>query len=501
MKNYSLIAFAVLSLLVASWVGESRSADEELDGLDAFVELAMEQYGVPGASVAVVKDGDVVYLKGFGVRKIGSKEKVDGDSVFQLASVTKTFTAASVASMVDRGKMSFDEEVIKIIPDFALMEPYSTRFTTPRDLLAHRTGLPPFTGDIFDHLGYSRDEVIRRVRYFTPACSFREDANYSNIGYFLAGETAAYAADSSWEDVVTENIIKPLGLKHTGFTYDIEEEDNVAYPHADVDGETKVIPFNEQRVLAPAGAMTSSASDLARYLIMYLDEGKFRGKEILSAESVKQLFTPAIVDKPSFAELPPISDDNGFSYGLGWGIYYWHNHKILEKGGALDGYRTVVVLVPDMELGIVVLSNMNLTVFPEAVRAFVLEQYLGEAGFDMQEAIMERSKKIADMIGTDRTVQPKDPRPPSKDLDAYTGTYENDLYGRFTVEKDGDALRIEAGPAKYAGTLTHVNYDTFYLSWPVFISVPDQVSFIIDAGGNITEFIDDSLGRFKRVNE
>jgi CubicO group peptidase (beta-lactamase class C family) len=480
---------------------QARSAEDELEGLDAFIELAMKEYGVPGASVAVVKEGDVVYLKGFGVRKAGESEKVDGDTVFQLASVTKTFTAASVASMVDRGKMGFDEEVIKIIPDFALMDPYSTRYTTPRDLLAHRTGLPPFTGDLFDHLGYSRKEVIRRVRYFTPACSFREEANYSNIGYFLAGETAAYAADSPWEDVVRENIVKPLGMMHTGFTNEIEEQKNLAFPHAVVDGETRVIPFNKQKVLAPAGAMISSTSDLARFLIMHLNEGKYRGKKILAPESVEQIFKPAMVDEPTFAELPPISADNGFTYGLAWGIYYWHNHKILEKGGALDGYRSVVVLVPDLKLGIAVLANMNLTVLPEAIRAYVLEQYLGESEYDMQDAIMERSKKIKEMLGLDTTVKPENPRPPSKDLDAYTGSYENELYGEFSVVKDGDTLKVEAGPAKYTGTLTHVNYDTFYLRWPIFISAPDEVSFVIDAEGNVTEFIDDPLGRFKRVDK
>jgi CubicO group peptidase (beta-lactamase class C family) len=162
------------------------AAEGQLEDLDDFIELAIKQYEVPGVAVAVVKDGDIIYLKGFGVRSIEKKDKIDGDTVFQLASVTKTFTAASVASMVDRGKIGFDEEVINIVPNFALMDPYATRYTTPRDLLAHRTGLPPLTGDLFDHLGYSRSEVIKRVRYFTPACSFREEANYSNIGYFLA---------------------------------------------------------------------------------------------------------------------------------------------------------------------------------------------------------------------------------------------------------------------------------------------------------------------------
>lgn len=497
MRNY--ITAVIVFFLISTAAITNVYSQENIEGLDAFIELAMEEYGVPGLAVAVVKDGEVLYLKGHGLRKVGSDEKVNDDTVFQLASVTKTFTAASVASMVDRGKIKFDDKVVNIIPNFALKDPYPTRYTTPRDLLAHRTGLPAFTGDMFDHLGYTRKEVIKRIRYIEPACSFREEANYSNIGYFLAGEAAAYAAGKEWEEVVKENLLEPMGMKHTGFTKTLNKEKNAASPHAVVDGETIAIDYNKQMVLAPAGAMTSTAADLSRYMIMLLSGGKFEGREVLKQDSVQQMFTPAMVDQPGFAELPPISANTGFDYSLGWGIYYWKNYKILEKGGALDGMRSVVVLVPEAGLGIAVLANMNLTVLPEAVRAFILENYLGQAGYDMQAEIMERSKKIDSMLGLDTTVKPENPKPPSKDISAYTGTYENKLYGRFVVLEDGDNLKIEAGPAKYTGRMTHVNFDTFYLKWPIFISAPEEVTFIIDAEGNVTEFLDEELGTFKKV--
>lgn len=471
-----------------------------IEQLDTFIKQAMKDYRVPGASVALVKDGKAIYLKGYGINKTGTEEKVDENTIFQLASVTKTFTAASVASMVDRGKVQFGEQVVKIIPYFALKDPYPTRYTTPRDLLAHRTGLPAFKGDLFDHLGYTRDQVIRRVRYIEPACSFREKANYSNVGYFLAGEVAACAAGTTWEDVVTENLLKPLSMTRSGFTKTLDEQSNVASPHAVVDGQIKTLKNSKQLVLAPAGAMTSTASDLSHYMIMLLGDGKYNGTEVLKKDSIEQMFTPAMVDQPGFAELPPISEETGFDYGLAWGIYYWKNHKILEKGGALDGIRSIVVLVPEIKLGIAVLANMNLTMLPEAVRAYVLEQYLGKADYDMQAEIRQRAKKLESMLGLTNIVQPENPKPASKELGAYTGTYENELYGRFTLLQDGDHLKVEAGPAKYTGALTHVNYDTFYLKWPIFISAPDEVTFVIDAKGNITEFIDDELGRFKKMD-
>lgn len=498
MARLAIFSAILFFFVTAPGITAPRCQEINIEELGAFIDQAMTEYQVPGASVAIVKEGKVIYLKGHGLRKTGTEEKVDENTIFQLASVTKTFTAASVASMVDRGKVGLDEQVVKIIPDFALHDPYPTRYATPRDLLAHRSGLPAFTGDLFDHLGYTRKEVIKRVRYIEPACSFREEANYSNVGYFLAGEVAAYTAGSEWEDVVTENLLKSLQMKRTGFTKTLDQQSNVASPHAVVDGQTKTISNSRQLVLAAAGAMTSTASDMSHYMIMLLEGGRYDGRTVLEEGSVNELFTPAMADKPSFAELPPISADTGFDYGLAWGIYYWRNHKILEKGGALDGMRSVVVLVPEIKLGIAVLANMNLTVLPEAVRAYVLELYLGKAGYDMQAEVRQRSKKLESMLGLTNIVKPENPKPASKELDAYTGNYQNDLYGRFTVLRDGDHLKVEAGPAKYSGSLTHVNYDTFYLKWPIFISAPDEVTFVIDAEGKVTEFIDDALGTFKR---
>lgn len=495
------ICTVIFTLLFICFPFHAFSQDNELGGLDQFVQQAMSDYGVPGASVVIVKDDDVIYSKGFGVKKAGTQEKVDENTIFQLASVTKTFTAASVGVAVDKGVMEFDEHVVDIISGFALHDPYPTRYTTSRDLLAHRTGLPAFTGDLFDHLGYTREEVVRRIRFIKPACSFRDEANYSNIGYFLAGQAAADSTGSTWEELVKTSILKPLGMNRSGFTNTLGEQPNTSSPHAEIDGETKAIPYNKQGVLAPAGAMTSTAKDMGHYMIMLLDKGSYNGTQVLTEDTVNEMFTPVMVEHPGFAELPPISVETGFSYGLSWGIYYWKSHMILEKGGALDGMRSVTVLVPSLKLGITVLANMNLTMLPEAVRAYVLEQFMGEADYDMQAEIMQRSKKIADMLGFDQTPDIKDPRPPSLDLTDYTGTYENELYGQFKVVLNGGKLNVVAGPAGYTGTLEHINFDTFHLDWPIFINIPDETTFVINGEGKVTEFITETFGTYKRVDK
>jgi CubicO group peptidase (beta-lactamase class C family) len=494
-----IAALLPICLVFAFSPGGIYSKDNELKDLDAFVEKARLDYGVPGVSVAVVKDGKAVFVKGFGVSKVGSEAKIDGDTIFQLASVTKTFAAASVGVMVDRGKIGFDEQLINILPDFALKDPYPTRYATARDFLSHRSGLPAFTGDLLDHLGHSRQEVIRKVRFMEPACSFREEANYSNMGFFLAGESAAVAAGTTWEELVEESLLKPLGMKRSGFTREVGQQKNTAFPHAIIEGETQVVPYNKQLVLAPAGGMTSTAADMAHYMAMLLDGGKYQGKEVLKPGTVQQMFTATMVEEPGFAELPPISETNGYAYGLGWGVYHWKNHRIVEKGGALDGMRSITVLVPEKNLGITALANMNLTVLPEAIRAYVLERYLGKADEDMQAEIMERSKKIAAILNLDGEDEIKNPQPPSLDLKAYTGKYQSDLYGVFTIGLEEGALSVAAGPAQYPGSLTHVNYDTFHLRWPIVISGPDETTFTIGPDGKVRGFTTETIGTFERI--
>lgn len=500
MARTSLIFIIATTLCFGFFGQELNSEENKLEGIETFIEKAMEEYQVPGVAVAVVKDGEVIYLKGFGVREIGKDAKVDPDTIFQLASVTKTFTAAAVGTMVDKGKVGFDEEVIDIVPGFALMEPYPTRYSTPRDLLAHRTGLPAFGGDLLGELGYDRAEVLHRVRFIKPSHSFREEAAYSNVGFFIAGQVAAMAAGSGWEDVVRDNILKPLAMNRSGFANGVAKHKNVAAPHGKVDGEIKVIRRDTQQILGAAGAMVSTASDMTHYMNMLLAGGKYKDKLVLKSDTIKEMFAPTMVEKLGFAELPPISEQTGFSYGMGWGNYHWNNHEIVEKGGALAGMRSVIVLVPELKLSITVFANLNLTVLPEAIRAYILEQYLGKADYDIQAEITDRGKELAYLTGKPLTL-PENPKSPRKALSAYVGSYENDLYGTFNVVNDKDSLKIEAGPAKYPGTLNHWDYDTFLLKWPSVNTGYAELIFVIDGKGNVSEFLTESYGTFRRVGD
>jgi hypothetical protein len=250
-------------------------------------------------------------------------------------------------------------------------------------------------------------------------------------------------------------------------------------------------------VMGSAGSMVSTASDLSRFMRMLLAEGKLDGQPILTAKAVDGMFEPSMVSEIGFAEALPISQETGFGYTLSWGYYYFHGAKVLEKGGALDGARAIIVLVPERQLGIAVLANMNLTILPEAIRAYVLEQVLGPASPHTQETLLETQKQVDKLLEPDPP--PANPGRASLPIAAYAGTYESDVYGPFVLTAAGDGLAIAAGPGRYAGKLRHFSRDTFTLSWPLIDMGTQEVTFTIGADGKPTAFTTQTLGPFKRV--
>lgn len=476
------------------------SMEDAVAAIDRFAEAALAEYGVPGAAVALVVDGKTVLARGYGVRTAGQPEPVDADTVFQLASVTKTLTGAALGTVVDAGQLGWDDPVVEFVPNFALADPYPTRWTTTRDLLAHRTGLPAFTGDIIGVLGYDRDEVMRRVQYFPLPYSFREVDGYSNIGYFVAGQVLAEKTGLEWEEALTERILDPVGMTRSAPNlHGAPADGNISANHALVGGAVAVVPPDPNFVLGAGGAAISTATDLGRFMEMLLGGGSIDGRQVLAPGTVAEIFAPSMVAAPSFTELPPIDDQSGFAYGLGWGLYHDRGYQVMEKGGALAGIRTIVELVPDLKLGVAVLANMNVTVLPEAIRAFVLEQFIGQTDPDVQEKIRQAGAGIQGMFQA--PTPPADAGPPSRPLDAYAGTYANDLYGKVLVVRDGDGFRMEAGPARHPVRLTPFAFDTFLLDQGTVTTIPLPATFTIGPDGTAIALDTNLFGRLERVDE
>lgn len=465
--------------------------------LDAFCDATVERYEVPGAAVAVVHLGAPVLIKGYGVREGGTNTPVDADTIFQLASNTKPMTAFTLATLVDDDLIGWDTPIVDVLPELELMDSYATRYLTLRDVLAHRSGLPAFTGDLLGHLGYDRAEMLRRLRYVPPGSSFREVAAYSNLGYFIAGEVIDRLTGARWEEAMRGRLFEPVGMTRSGPAIGELSDDNVALPHAEIDGDMVVVERDLHGVHGAAGSAYSTANDLARWMQMLLDQGAVDGRQVVKPERVEEMFAPSMVSEISFTETPPISEESGFSYGLGWGTFHTWGYTVLEKGGALAGVRTVVNLVPELGYGIAVVANRNLTFLPEAVRAFALEALLGADSSGTQEEIASGGAALDAIFATPPPAG--DAIPATVPLDALTGAYENELYGQVVVWDDAGTLKLEAGPAGWPATLKHLSRDTYLLDWGSVTSIPEPTTFVIGPDGIAVGFENDSLGRFNRV--
>jgi len=457
------------------------------------VEWALETYKVPGAAVAIVKDGEVFLAEGYGIRNSETGDPVDKDTIFQLASVSKTFTAASFAAAVDKDLLKWETPTREILSDFSMHTDYATQWVDGTDFMTHRSGFPGFFGDLFDHLGYSRADIIHRMRFVKPGYSFRDHPEYSNLGFFLAGEMTAAAEKKTFEEVVQDSLLTPLGMKDTGKAEILMETGtNTAASHIETDDGFEVVPHNLSKVFVAAGGLASTATDLALYMQMLVDEGQFQGNEILSSEAIDRMFTPVITPAESFSEFPPINENSGFDYSPGWGVFHYNGLKVMEKGGALDGVRTIVIVIPQEKFGIAVLANMNLTALPEAVRAGVLQQMFGRPGEeDLQPEIFDRSEKIHKMLFGSMTKPEADPSITENQVKAFVGNYVNDLYGEWQIIPDAAAdsgLTLVMGVDGYRGKVTVSSPSELTVEWPIVISAPEEIPFEIEKGKSASSF-------------
>lgn len=489
-----LAATLVAGMVLCAGCQSTKQKTGNLDGFDDFVTAKMAEYEVPGAVVGIVENDTVVYLKGYGVREIGKPAKVDPDTRFQIASVSKYVTAGAVGSLVDDRKLDWDTPVVTYLPGFALKDAYAGEHATLRDLLAHRTGFRHFDGDLLGRLGYSNSDMLERMRYLRPGTSFRETYIYSNAGFFIAGEAAAKVDNRSWENLTDARIIKPLGMTRSGAHPEtLYLDENHVSGHGGAPGNIHTIPLEEAGFPA-AGQVVSTGRDMTQWLRMMLNNGSVDGKQVLTPKTVQEIHAASLVAPHS----GPLNDLNG-AVGLGCDSYHFLDERVIEKNGALDGVRSIVILIPGKKSGLVVIANKQLTVFPEAVRDEFLERYIGKSGVDLQ------AREKVNQAGWNSLLKsverPADAKPATIAPSAIAGAYRSDLYGTMLVNEGADAMNmtIQLGPDKYPGTLMHVTENTWYLSFP---NPDDQVgylTFTASSSGAVTGFDSEEIGPFSRA--
>jgi CubicO group peptidase (beta-lactamase class C family) len=451
--------------------------------VDADVPGLMKAWGVPGLSVAVVQGGRVVYARGFGVRQVGGEvggkvggegggaQAVDARTVFPLCSLTKSFTAAALGQLVAEGKLAWDDPVVKHLPTFALHEEALTRAVTVRDLLAHRTGLPRANMGLL--APYGREEVLRRLQHVPPAAPLRTRFLYQNQGYLAAGALLEKLAGKPWEDVVAERLLAPLGMRETHARVGQLREaaaagGNVALPHyRGADGAVRTTDFQDVDNTAPAGALNSTAEDMARWLQLHLAGGLVEGTAVLAPATVKELHTPQMLvplDGLSQRLLPSV---HFTAYGLGWFLRDYRGHKLVEHGGNLAGATAAMALLPEKGLGVVVLSNMDTSPLPQVLMYRVVDAALGGKGAELhagfQALVREGEAKAAEARAAQEKARRAD-RAPTLPLARYAGAYTHPAYGEaaVTLEEGRLVLRFNA---QTVGDLSPWEADTFRVTW------------------------------------
>ena len=465
-----------------------RRVQAALPALELFTRLAQWRTGVPGLAIAIVYKDQVVYLKGFGVREAGKPGRVDADTVFQLASMSKPVSATVVASLVGKGVLSWDDPVLRHDPGFEMFDPAVTPQVTIRDFFAHQSGLPGDAGNDLEQIGYERPEILRRLRYLEPSGPFRVQYAYSNFGLTQGAEAAAKAMGKPWEQVAAEELYGPLGMTRTSSRYaELIAHQNRARLHIPADGTPgrtwAARVLRQPDAQSPAGGISSSARDLAQWLRLELANGKWKGKQLIEEAALAQTHLPQIVRGQN-----PVTGAPSY-YGLGWGVDRDAQGRLVwsHAGAFSQGARTLVHLLPAEELGIIVLANAFPTGVPEGIAYSFLDLVLNGrvtrdwVGFwdGLYEGIYQ---SFLDAFST-YTTPPAHPAP-ALPLSAYVGVYANDYVGEIEiVERDG-GLALLQGPAKMASPLRHWDGNVFV--YEPFAELPggrSGVRFAIGGGG------------------
>lgn len=466
----------------------------DLRALDRTIAQAREAWGVPGLAVAIVKDGDVVLAKGYGVRSITEGGAVDENTLFAIASNSKAFTTASLAMLVDDGTLSWDDRVQDWLPWFEMYDPWVSHEMRIQDLLCHRSGLGTYSGDLLWYgTTYDAEEVVRRLRYLEPAGEFRASYGYSNLMFITAGQVLEAAAGEPWADFVQEHILTPLGMDRTvTSTTALAATDNVAIPHGtDAEGVLRPYDWYNWDAMAAAGGIISSVADMTKWIRLQLGHGTVDGRTYFSSSASTTMWTvhnPFRVSS-GYRETYPSTHFRG--YGLGWSLNDYKGRMVASHGGGYDGMFSRVVLVPDEKLGMVILTN-SMTGISTALANTILDAYLGGDHRDWSATMLEsfRASEERELQRRHDAITSTLHGGPSLPLDAYTGTYGGPMYGDGTITLEDGHLVLRLLPAPdLVADLRHLHHDTFVLTWRKPLAWFDNgtVTFHLDRTGRVDD--------------
>jgi CubicO group peptidase (beta-lactamase class C family) len=455
-----------------------------VESVERFVAEQLAAWEVPGCAVAAVRGGQVELAGGWGLRDREAGLPVTPDTLFAIGSVTKAFTATTIGALVDDGPLEWDRPLRDYVPGVRLHDPNASDRLTIVDLLSHRSGLPRHDLTWVGQPGRSRAEIVRCLRFLPLSRDLRQEFQYCNLGYLVAGHVVEALSGVRWEDFVRGRLLGPLGMRRTNLSVDeMLADDDHAVGYTRRDGVIVPVPQRPLPAMAPAGAINSSAADMARWLLAQLAGGQLDGATVMSPATAKRQLTPHML-VPGSGEVPGLTS---YAYGLGWAIGRYREHDIAFHAGGIDGFQTHCMLLPDDGIGVAVLTNTSASLMDGVVACRVLDELLGAEPLDLFSFLKPRFD--ARMAGTREAKAARrvvSGAPPARPLSAYAGDYEHPGYGTLAIALSGDALKPSFGTMDLS--LVHRHYETFDLEWPELYDQPMifPLTFQSGADGDVT---------------
>ena len=446
------------------------------NAIDSLIERSMKAFDVPGIAAGVIKDGKVIYAKGHGVRSLTTMQKTDENTLFGIASNTKAFTAAALGVLVDEGKIKWDDKVRDYIPEFKLYNPYVTEEFTIRDLLTHRSGLGLGAGDLMffpDSSDFTLKDVIYNLRFLKQVSGFRTKYDYDNNLYIVAGEVVSRVSGKSWDDFVEERILRPLGMSKTATSFDrLKDKTNIIDGHASVNGKVQVIARSTLKVGHSAGGINSNIADLCKWVQLLLDHGKYgneAGKQLFSESTAKELWSPQTIIQ---VNNPGIYNTHFAAYGLGFFLSDVNGYKQVTHTGGLEGMVTQITMIPELNLGVIVLTNQQEGGAFVSITNTIKDGYLGKKGTDWVTTLSANRKEsltsathLTDSIWQEINALKKNGAK-NIDINLFTGTYKDAWLGEVIIAvKNGKPWFDSKRSPKLTGKLFPYKGNTFVVRW------------------------------------
>lgn len=471
---------------LTSGIDAVAKAAKALTGIDEVIAAALEDWKTPGLALAVVVNGTTVLAGGYGLRDVDRELPVTPQTLFAIGSATKAFTTFVMGTLVDEGKLDWDEPVASYLPGFRLHDDYATTHLTPRDMVTHRSGLPRHDLAWYNNESITRAEVVRRLRYLAPNKELRETWQYNNFMYATAGHLIEQITGKSWEDNVRERILEPLGMARTNFSVaDSEQDENAAQPYLEDDNVVRKVAFRPIDLMGPAGSINSTGEEMARWVALHTGNGGLNGQRLVTPGTLREMHTPQMV-VPGLPEEPERSPA---SYAMGWFTESYRGHYRVQHGGNIDGFSALVSLFPNDRLGIVVLVNKDasplhsLVTLTVADRVLGLEpkDWIGEAAArrDRAKVFIEEGEENKDLFRVKGTK-------PSRKLAEFAGEYEQPGYGVVEVRAEKGKLTMVYNDMTMP--LEHWHYDVFNVAEREDEVIPEnlRVCFLTDERGRMS---------------